>query len=161
MDFPDATFDGCLVASTFMHLENPCMAVNEIVRVLKPGGRLASIEPDWDTIVLATGNAAADTTIVRIIRKSVRHSGIAHRLPGYFRAAGLIDISVQAGTWVVTDYADANETWRVEASVKQAQRLGTLSSKEGTRLLKLLRRANIRGMFFGSSTGFAVVGTKP
>lgn len=161
LDFPDNTFDGCLVASTFMHLDRPQLALSEIVRVMKPGARVAALEPDWDTIVLATGNAPADAMMVKIIRRSVRHSGIGHRLPVYFQKMGLASVSVQAGTWVMTDFGRANEVWRITENVAHAHRAGLLSSKEVATLTKSFMVSAKTGMFFGSSTGFAVVGTKP
>lgn len=161
LDFPDNAFDGCLVASTFMHLDRPWLALKEIVRVIKPGARIAALEPDWDTIVLATGNRPADAMMVKIIRRSVCHSGIGHHLPVYFREMGLANISVQAGAWVVTDYGRANEVWRIRASVEHARRAGLLSPKKVRALTKVFMVSAKTGRFFGSSTGFAVVGTKP
>jgi SAM-dependent methyltransferase len=161
LDFRDSTFDGCLVISTLMHLMHPRKALAEMVRVLKSGGRLAAFEPDWDTLVVATGDTGIDETIVNVVRRSVQHSGIGHRLPVYLRQAGLADIRVQAGALMVSDWASANDAWRLEANVNSAINNGTVSAGRLRKLLKHVVLCSSSGTFFGASTGFAAVGTKP
>ncbi|MHB8620431.1 MAG: methyltransferase domain-containing protein [Chloroflexota bacterium] len=45
-DLPDEAFDFALARYVFQHLAAPDMAVEEILRLLKPGGRLAIIDVD-------------------------------------------------------------------------------------------------------------------
>jgi ubiquinone/menaquinone biosynthesis C-methylase UbiE len=160
LDFPDNTFHGCLVSRTFMHLEHPRKALAEIGRVLKPGGRLAALEPDWDTLVMTTGKTAITRKIVEILRQSMRQSGIAHKLPMLFQQAGFRVIAVQARTFMVRDYDIANEAWRIQANVENARKAGLLSSVEARNLLSHLRWSSQNGLFFGAATGFAVIGQK-
>ena len=47
LQFPDNTFDRCFAFSVFMHLHDPCAALNELVRVTRPGGLIAIIEVDF------------------------------------------------------------------------------------------------------------------
>lgn len=44
MPFPDATFDACSVAFGVRNLSDPRAGLTEILRVLKPGGRLVILE---------------------------------------------------------------------------------------------------------------------
>ena len=155
LDFPDHTFHGCLVSRTFMHLEHPQKALAEIGRVLKPG------EPDWDTLVMTTGNEATSRRIAKILRQSVSQSGIAHKLPMLFRQAGFQVIAVRAITFMVRDYDVANEAWRVQANIEHARKSGMLSNVEAQTLLRQLKQSSENGLFFGSATGFAVIGQKP
>ena len=45
LPFPDASFDHVLVRDVIHHLEDPVPAMNEIRRVLSPGGRIDVLEP--------------------------------------------------------------------------------------------------------------------
>lgn len=48
--FQDGTFDGVYTMETFVHSNNPRKALAEILRVLKPGGRLAMNEYDHEQL---------------------------------------------------------------------------------------------------------------
>jgi ubiquinone/menaquinone biosynthesis C-methylase UbiE len=48
MDFPNETFDGVIAASSIEQSNNPIMALREVYRVLRPGGKLAMIFENYD-----------------------------------------------------------------------------------------------------------------
>ena len=47
LPFADATFDAVVAAEVLEHLPDDRLAMSELVRVLKPGGRLAVTVPRW------------------------------------------------------------------------------------------------------------------
>ncbi len=47
LSFDDAVFDAVFCAATLHHMEEPQRMVSEMSRVLKPGGRIAIMEPNW------------------------------------------------------------------------------------------------------------------
>src|SRR5262249_31952485 len=59
--FADDTFDAARVDRVLQHLNDPALAVREMARVVRPGGRIAAIEPDWHTV---TG-AGVDNDVTR------------------------------------------------------------------------------------------------
>jgi SAM-dependent methyltransferase len=161
LEWANNTFDGCLVMSTFMHIQSPKQALREMVRVLKRGGRLVALEPDWDTLVMTVGDATVSSIIVNAVRQSVRHSGIAHELPVLFRQAGLQPVKVEAGTTVVSEYTLASDVWRIAESLNHACQSEIRGSYKTRGLLLQLNRASKKAEFFAASTGFAVCGRKP
>lgn len=46
LPFPDETFDRILIVDSIHHLCNPQEAISDMLRVLKPGGRMVIEEPD-------------------------------------------------------------------------------------------------------------------
>ncbi len=61
LPFPDATFERILVVDAFHHFAEHQAAVADLMRVLKPGGRLVVEEPNierWPVKVIAFGERA-------------------------------------------------------------------------------------------------------
>jgi arsenite methyltransferase len=51
--FADATFDAAVSMQVIEYLAEPDAVLRELVRVLRPGGRLVIIDTDWDSLVWA------------------------------------------------------------------------------------------------------------
>jgi ubiquinone/menaquinone biosynthesis C-methylase UbiE len=49
--FPDDTFDGCRIERVLQYVDDPRVAISEMMRVTKPGGRIVASEVDWDNTV--------------------------------------------------------------------------------------------------------------
>jgi SAM-dependent methyltransferase len=47
LPFPDATFDRIITSEVLEHIDEDVMALDELARVLKPGGTLAATVPTW------------------------------------------------------------------------------------------------------------------
>lgn len=161
LEFSDLAFDGCWAIRVLMHLPNPRNAAREMFRVLKSGGKILSLEADWDTLVITTGSARRSTMLRRLLHNSIRHPGMGHALPVVFQEAGFKDISVGAGTYVFSDLAQANLAWRIGPTVTLAMKDGKLSGQQAANLMQELAKDNAAGKFFGAATGFYIMGTKP
>ena len=161
LEFPDSTFDGCWAVRVLMHLLNPRNAAREMFRVLKSGGKILSLEADWETLVITTGSARRSTILRRLLQNSIRHPGMGHALPVVFQEAGFKDIVVGAGTYVFSDLAQANLAWRIGPTVTLAVKAGKLSGQQAETLMQELAKDNAAGKFFGAATGFYIMGTKP
>jgi ubiquinone/menaquinone biosynthesis C-methylase UbiE len=75
LEFPDAHFDSVRCERVLQHLDDPDLAVAELVRVTRPGGRVCLIDTDWES--LAVDGLPEDlTTRVRthITQRSMGHN---------------------------------------------------------------------------------------
>jgi ubiquinone/menaquinone biosynthesis C-methylase UbiE len=95
LPFPAASFDLVMSRHVLWTLPHPEMAIDEWIRVLRPGGRLVSMDSQFDPSVLEVSAQNA--------RTSAEYAGIGDKLPfiggrpraeieALFRAHGLVDV---------------------------------------------------------------------
>jgi ubiquinone/menaquinone biosynthesis C-methylase UbiE len=154
--FQNDTFDGCFAERVFMHLEHPGRALSEMIRVARSGARIIVNEPGWETLVMEAGDQTVTRGIVKLIKDSFRHSGVGHQLPVLFAELGLRAVTVETGTLLLREFAQADLAWRITEKVN-----GVLSSGQAARWLSCLEEASQAGRFFAAVTGFLVAGKKP
>lgn len=161
LSFDNSSFDGCIVMSTLIHVTNPIQVLSEILRVLKPGRRIAILEGDWETLVLTTGSQSVERRLTLLLRRSVRNGGVAHQLPTIMKRVGFVEIAVDPGTLTARDFGSANAAWRIRDSVEREKDARALSLAQTRKILQELSRADKAGEFFAAVTGFMVIGKKP
>jgi len=97
IQFPEKTFDVARAERLFPYLAAPERALSELTRVTKPGGAVALIEPDFETVTINV----SDRSLVRKVLHfdcdhHTQHGWIGRDLPRLFKAAGLVDIEIEA-----------------------------------------------------------------
>ncbi len=161
LDFADCTFDACRSDRTFQHLLNPRQALAEIVRVTRCGGRVVVSEPDWETLVIDTGDFALTRKILNFHCDSCVNGWIGRQLPGLFQEVGLHKINVDTYTLILTDCVLADKHLGVINAAMKAQQVGLISIEEAANWITNLEAANQAGHFFCAITGFLTFGCKP
>jgi ubiquinone/menaquinone biosynthesis C-methylase UbiE len=161
LEFPDGSFSACRSDRVFQHLESPEQALAEIVRTLKPGGRVVISDPDWATLVV---DAAAPKTTRKIVQficeVQIRNSDMGRRLRSLFRLTGLKDIRVSAGTIMIIDLRLANQVWSLEKNAADARAASVISESECNDWLHAISAAAENDNFLGACTGFMACGVK-
>jgi SAM-dependent methyltransferase len=82
LPFESASFDGCRAERTLQHVSDPGQVMREITRILKGGGRVALVEPDWETLIIEGSDPAVSAVIWRHHMKRHRHPRIGRSLRG-------------------------------------------------------------------------------
>lgn len=161
LDFADNTFDGCRAERIFVHLDNPRQALREMIRVVRRGAPVVVLDPDFGTLAVNSEDRAVTRTILNFLCDSLRNGWMGRCLPALFQEAALTDVAVFADTAILTDYALANEIWRLRETAERAQEAGVISAAQAASWLGELERASQAGRFFGAITVFVVSGRKP
>ena len=92
--FPDNSFDCVRTERVLMYLPDPEPAIDELLRVLKPGGGLLIVDFDWDALIFSHRDQALTRRIVDHISDSFPNGRVGVHLNRLFREKGLSEITV-------------------------------------------------------------------
>jgi len=158
--FSGSAFDAVRADRVLQHTKDPAAVVREMARVTRAAGRIAVVEPDWETFVIAPGDPRATRTLLNSWCDRIPSGWAGRSLYGAFRAAGLADVVVEPATLVISDLALARRIFDLETTVSLAVRDGAVSSREAEDWTDGQERADACGQFFSSLTFYLVTGTK-
>jgi ubiquinone/menaquinone biosynthesis C-methylase UbiE len=159
LPFPDKTVDVSRAERLFPYLADPERAFSELVRVTKPGGAVALIEPDFETVTINL----SDRSLVRKILSfdcdhNTRHGWIGRDLSRLFKACGLADIVIDAG--VVIFEPKSFSAYFLEIG-RAAHGQQVISDAEANRWQQDIHRLLSRDELFCTISYFMVVGRVP
>jgi SAM-dependent methyltransferase len=162
LPFPDASFDACRAERVFVHLQDPARAFAEMVRVSKPGARVAVFDMDADTLIVDAPNRRVTRAILDLRADAFRSQGwIGRRLRALYVQHAMTDIDIGPATCMFLDYDFANEFWSLGRTAALARDRGLISAAEEADWVSSLRDAGAAGRFFLSVTAFLACGKKP
>lgn len=88
LPFRSGVFDGCRVERVLQHVTDPGAVVDEMVRVVRPGGVLAVLEPDHTSFRVDSALDADGALLSRLVL--AKHPSIGAQLPGLLRDRGCV-----------------------------------------------------------------------
>jgi SAM-dependent methyltransferase len=156
LDFADDTFDRARVEQVLQHIPRPEKAIAELYRVTRPGGRIAVLEPDWDTAVIDAADIEMSRQFTRFNSDSVAHGAIGRQLPRLFKEAGLVDVDV--GPRVIAPPYLVLREW-ITSNVERAIEQGVMDEGRARAWVDDLAARDEAGVFFAAFVMFQVTGT--
>ena len=153
--FPDASFDRCRSERTFMLVDDPVRALEEMVRVLRPGGRVVIFDFDWDTIFVDSPYKSTTRTVVRSFSDGIKQGWIGRSLPRRFEEVGLTRVLAEPHAARFPNFAFAYRLFGAPVVTD------ALPENELRSWLADLERAEKQSRFLAGVLGFVVSGTKP
>ncbi len=157
LPFPNDTFDVCRAARLLEHLPDAERALAEMVRVTRPGGRIAVFDFDWDTLIIDHPDKETTRTIVLSYSDSIRNGWIGRQLPRLFKERHLEVLSIDP-VQVFPHYALAELFLGSHLAVLQTN--GTLSAARARQWWEYLQHADEHATLLISFTAFVIVGAK-
>lgn len=165
--FDSDTFDACRSERVLQWIPDMAAAIDEMRRVVRPGGRICAVDTDWRTL-------AADLSDLGLTRKlgdaflAMRGPSAAAggRLLNLFRDAGLVDVDCTADAHVWTRWDPTVEPnppglFPVQVVVPQLAELGLMTAEDSDALVDGLSVTGAADRFFMSLTMVAVCGRVP
>ena len=161
LPMPAACVDACRSERTLQHVLDPAVVVAELVRVLRPGGRLALTEPDWETCVVAGGAREVSRAVVASWLDRNRNPTVGRHLAGLVTEAGLQVEHLEALAVCYRDLDQADRVFPLRRAAAQASADDLITETVAMRWSDDLETASTSGTFLLSITLFTVVAMKP
>ena len=155
--FEERVFDAVRTERMLMHVPDANQALAEMARVLRPGGRMAVFDIDWDTQFCDSPHRDVTRKVARSFCDGIKHGWIGRSLPRMFKRNGLDDVSVTYRT-VTVPFAFLQLL--LGGHVARAVSAGAISSVEADVWWSDLAQASREGTFLYGFTAFIVAGTK-
>jgi ubiquinone/menaquinone biosynthesis C-methylase UbiE len=109
LGFPDDNFDVVHAHQVLQHVTRPVEALNEMRRVLRPGGTLAVRDGDYGAFVWAPDEPLLERWLELYHQVTARNGAQANAgryLAGWVDEAGFVDVRVSSSTWTFSEPAD-------------------------------------------------------
>jgi SAM-dependent methyltransferase len=162
--FGDGSMDACRSERALQWVPDARRGLAEMVRVLRPGGRLSVIETDWRTLTVDVPDGDAVDAFVRAAAV-LRGPGfdLGGRVLNLARDAGVADLEVVGAAHVWSRWNPDTEStppglFPLQPTVDQLVERGLLSRPMGTRFTASLADAARRDRLSIAVTMFAVSG---
>lgn len=153
LPFAAAQFHAARTERALQHMAQPQVVVSEMARVVRPGGRIVAMEPDWDTIAVSGGDLALTRGVLRACADAVRHPDAGRRLPEWLEVAGVEVERVDALSIPIRSVEVADRVFGLGAAAM------TLGPDAAAAFMAELLGREARGAFLACATGFGAVGT--
>ncbi|MFE9424240.1 methyltransferase domain-containing protein [Kitasatospora sp. NPDC006697] len=160
LPFRDASFDGAWADRVLQHVADPEQVLTEMLRVIRPGGRIALADPDYDTQVLDIADQDLARRVLRFRADvQLRHGTLAHRHAGLLSRHNLRDVNTEARTLVVRDPREADNCLGLRTWAHTAAEHGHLTRTEAEQFTGQFDEAVRSGRFTYAVTFFLTAAT--
>lgn len=154
-------FDACRADRLLQHVRNPRLVLDEMVRLLKPGGRIVITDRDWGMVALDSSDDRTTRLILDEAASRIRNPWIGRKLHGFFVSAGLEQISVQTHSINTRSFETADILLDLRSVAEHTVKAGHVSFAAKEAWLDDLSIRNRQGSFLATLTLFVVFGVKP
>jgi SAM-dependent methyltransferase len=157
LPFEDSSFDCARAERVLVYLDDPRRAIVEMRRVVRSGGSIAVIEPEFDSTTINL----KDRSLVRKVMAHEADTAVAHnwlpgQLPQIFVDLGLSDVSLVTGVVV---YPQDLAHLYFGSAARKANDAGILSDAEHTAWVSEFDALAAQGRLFGTVGYFLFTAT--
>jgi ubiquinone/menaquinone biosynthesis C-methylase UbiE len=158
----DNTFSLCRTERVLRYLRNPEVALQEMARVVQPGGSVLAFDFDSDLTVVDVPDRLLVRRIADVLDAAVPHPWIGRQLFGLFRRIGLVDVRVVPHVVCLSGACGFGMYRRLnEGTIARAAAADQIIAAEAAAWWEGSERAAAAETFFAANLGFIVAGRKP
>ena len=161
MGFATDRFDASRADRILQHLEEPRTALEELLRVTRPGGRVGLTDPDWESLVLDAPGAKPPHELLDARYLDSHNPALGRKLYRLAGEAGLTERSVDPFLLTTTDFETVYEMIDFESWARKMQAEDRLKEADFRAWVERLRAADEADRFFGATPAYTVTGVVP
>jgi ubiquinone/menaquinone biosynthesis C-methylase UbiE len=155
--FETGMFDACRTERMLCHVPDCEAALREMVRVVRPGGRIGAIDVDTAGVMIDSSDRAMTNAFAASMTDAIQNPWIGRRLRRLMGEVGLVDVDVRP---LVLEVGYGAIEPMIDAHVALMQQTG-LGAEAIEAWKQELEYANLAGTFFMAMTMFSAIGRKP
>jgi ubiquinone/menaquinone biosynthesis C-methylase UbiE len=160
LPFADNSFDAARVDRTLQHMPDPQTAIAEMARVVRTGGWVVAMEPDWGTLIVDSDQRTLTRQLLNLWCDNFPAGWVGRQLFRYFRQAGLTELEVHPVTIVFTQFELADQVLALAQTAHKAEETGIASPSDLQAWLNQLQQFDQSQQFFSCFTALIVSGKK-
>ncbi len=141
-EFPNNSLDGCRAERVFVHLDDPALAVAEMIRIAKPGAQMVVLDADWETLIVDSRNRNVTRKLFHCFCDIGKSCWIGRQLRRLFFAAGMKRTSISADVLTITDLTLTDGVFKLREMTEQAQTAGAVTPSEAKTWVQELKHAD-------------------
>ncbi len=161
LPFAADRFDATLAVTVLLHVADSLAVVKEMLRVTRPGGRVAVQDQDFGAVVVThPDRALTERILTGVAAKMYEEPWSGRRLPGLLRSAGLASVRLRTDVYQDTTL----EPWTkgfLERRAENAVRFGLVADATAQGWLDEITALVAAGSFVLTINFYGVVGIKP
>lgn len=162
LTFADATFDATVSMQVIEYLAEPDAALQELVRVLRPGGRLVIVDTDWDSLVWAATDRRRAARIAVAWNEHLPDPYLPQSLAPRLRAAGFEVREIRILPILNTAYDATTFSYNIAPLIAAfVPGHGGISEDEANEWLNDLAELQQQGRYFFSVNRYLFAASRP
>ena len=160
LPFHASSFDAARVDRVLQHLDEPAAAVAQLAWVVRAGGRIVLLEPDWESLVVGGVDARVTRAVVSHIADNRHRSGkVGRDLAVMLSDAGCHAINIEVGTLVMPDLGTMDYLASLGVALGETVAAGVVTEDAADAWWVRLQQHDAEKCFFGVITGTIAVAT--
>ena len=160
LPFADGSFDACRISRVLLHVADAELALKEVVRVTRAGGRVVAIEPDFGTMALAHPDHETTRTVLNSFCDSFAHGAVGRWLTVWLLSHGMQQIRCEPHVLRI-DADFLRHGFQIERAVQRASDLKLATAERCDDFIRTLDEIATRAEFFCTATVLMVSALKP